>query len=218
MGTKMKTETRCRTFLCDDEAKARAICLTVAKCFEIALTHWRSTKKTNTSNEKIAGVGERRRTTSTGNAGDVVSPIPVERLKPTPGRRRTLPTLGDLTSFSEDGAIEVQLLNSVAETPTNVNLGRRRTLPTLEVPDIPARPRSRSQRRGSAEPGDFYGACDYDMEATFLELEKQKGHNGKYSLLGRRGSNWEAIEEDVNVRERMRGEMVVSDISDFEEE
>ena len=210
----MKTETRCRTFLCDDEAKSRAICLTVAKCFEIALTNWKQTKK-NPGEDAQTGFGRRRRTLTDEHIEET-SPMPVERLSAPKGRRRTLPTLGDLTSFSEN-EITVIPLNSVTEKPTNVNLGRRRTLPTLEVPAMPAEPRSRFGRRGSAEPGDFYGACDYDMDATFQEIMNQRNNNGKYALLDRRGSNWETIEENVEVRDRMKGEMVVSDMSDFEE-
>lgn len=66
MGAKVKSDVRCRVFLCDDQAKARAICLTMAKCFQTTFTNWQKQKEldgmcTGNSSNRRQTVGVPRR-------------------------------------------------------------------------------------------------------------------------------------------------------------
>jgi len=153
MGAKVKSDVRCRIFLCDDQAKSRAICLTMAKCFETTFTKWQKQKENDDLNP-INGMGHRT------------------------GRRKTVATPHEI----EDLTTELR--------------GRSRSV--------------RSSSFDATYDGDFFGVCDIEMDRTFEKIMEKSAHQGKYSLLGRRGStDWAAIEEDEEVIQRMQGGEII---------
>ena len=61
-AAKVKEELKCYIFLCEDSAKAKAICLTMAKVFQSSFSNWQKSKDmTDDLNENDFNVGDMRR-------------------------------------------------------------------------------------------------------------------------------------------------------------